>query len=435
MTNNTVNPNGEPQPDPGDLEQVNIDAVFYNADEPTFESQAVLEHIERQSRTSGNIQLYGDFDIRRVNYMRQYGLRFSFHNYTAYDIVVVDRLNLPVTIKPDKRHPEPPAVSGTFLIRKEMYFDNEEVAQRAYKNVLSLGKLQGREISNLLPELGKQLRWNQYGRCLALEYSLSQEEIQAGDGRLYHLPTDTVISFLSAVDTIRHPCSPEFTQDLNHAYLPNYSLGEKDVRVVYRYISADVKAPPKYLRLGKFIFMLEPETGEPARLGRDVRGKDKSLVEVELTEYIEVLYPAHHDATRKGVKGWRCHRMTLVQARESGEIFDTLEDARNPIQAAEREKQRHKDDIATASARHAEEKRALELKLLGEQDETRKLRDTVEGLRRAREVQLEKIREANEQATYRRKLSAENIKLIATLATAAVTLGGLYAKYKSSTTT
>lgn len=432
MTNSIVNPLGEPKPTTGDLNRVTYTPDFYAEEEAVYEQRLLTQQIEAQSRLGGSLVFYEPNGIRHANYERRYNLRFSFHNYTPSDIVVVDRMGLPVTIPPHRLTSENPKYRGTFLIRKELYFDNQDVAHQAYRNVLSLGKLQGKELSEILPYLGAPSKWGFYGRCLAIEYCLTADDIRAGDGRLYHLPSDIVVSFLSAANTIRHPCSPEYVQDLNNAYLPNYSVGLKDIRMVYRYINADVKAPPKYLRLGKFIFMLEPETGEPARLGLEPRGKDKALTEVELTEYIEVIYPAHLDATRKDVKGWRCHRMTMEQARESGEIFDTQEDARNPIQAAERERQKHKDDLAAQAAKHADTVRNLEAKINSKEEDEQRHKRTIEELRRARDLELERIREANERATHRRRLSSENIKLLATLATAGVTIGSLYLKYLST---
>jgi hypothetical protein len=56
----------------------------------------------------------------------------------------------------------------------------------------------------------------------------------------------------------------------------------------------------------------------------------------------------------------------------------------------------------------------------------------MDDLRRARDIEIERIREENEKATHKRRISSENIKLITVLATAVVTLAGLYLKYSST---
>lgn len=428
MSINTANPNGKPKSYLGDLDRIEVGVDYLNADEATYTQQLIAEYCEKQSRTPASMRMHRELDDRKIDYQRQYGLRFSFHNYTNTAIVVVDRLGLPVTIQPEKRRPE---VDGVVIIRKEMYFDTAQVSQQTYRNVQSLGKLHGAELSRMMPELGREVIGHRFGRCLVLEYTIPEEEIRDGDGRLYHLPTDFVLSLLSAADTIRHPCSPEYSQNYE-PFIPNFPDGALDVRVAYRYVSADVKALPKYVRVGCHVFMLQPERQEAAKLTSVPVGKDKTPTEVELADYIELIYPAHLDATREGVKGYRCHRVSLEQAKDLLGLYDTLEDARNPIQAAEREKKQHKDELAALVAKHAEQLRSLQEKITGQDDDIRRHKLTNDDLRRARDLEIERLREANERSTHKRRIGSENIKLITGVVTAAVTLAGLYVKYKSS---
>jgi hypothetical protein len=431
MSTSTVNPKGEPESYLGDLDKISVGASYYAGDEGTHTEKLIKEYLEQQSRTPAHHRVFFELDDRWIDYQRQYGLRYSFHNYTNTDIVVVDRLGLPVTITPERRKPE---TAGVFVIRKEMYFDNAKVSHQAYRNVQSLGRLHGAELTRLMPELGREVIGHRFGRCLCLEYSITEAEITAGDGRLYHLPTDMVVSFLSAGETIRHPSSPEYSQ--NYApFIPNFPDGTLDVRVAYRYVSADVKALPKYVRVGSNVFMLQPERREPAKLVTMPIGKDKTLTDVEMSEYIELIYPAHLDATREGVRGYRCQRVTLAEAKDQLDVYDTLEDAKNPIQVTEREKKQHKDELASQAAKHAEQLRGLQEKLVEKEDDNRRHKRTIDDLREARDLEIERMREENERASHKRKLGTENIKLITGIATAAVTLAGLYLKYKSGKST
>jgi hypothetical protein len=428
MTSSTVFPKGEPLVAIGDLDLVEAQAEYYTADEATHTLASITEYCECQSRAHHSVMnVFGQMDDRKIDYMRQYGLRFSFHNYTGLDVVVVDRLGLPVTIKPESRKN---ARMNVFLIRKEMYFDSDVIAKQAYLNVKSLGKTHGAELTKILPALGQDIAGHRFGRCISLEYEISEEDIRNGDGRLYHLPTDMVVSFMSATDTIRHPCSPEFVQDYQREFVPNFPTGVLDVRTVFRYISANPKATPKYLRVGEHVFMLSPEKSEAAKLVTVYVGKDKVATEVEASEYLEMLYPAFMDAMRENVRGWRCHRVTIEQARESFGVYDTLEDAKNPIIVAEREKREHKEALAAKDAKHGEVVANLNEKIREMSADEKRLKATVDELRQNKEIELEKIRVRNERDAHHRRMGAENIKLITGIVTAAVTLAGLYVKFR-----
>jgi hypothetical protein len=428
MSSTTVFPDGPPENFLGDLKAIEADIDLYTGDEATHTQQLIREYIEQQSRTPAHLRTYFELDDRRVDYQRQYGLRYSFHNYTKTDIVIVDRLGLPVTIRPERRRPKQVDV---LIIRREMYFDNQEVSHGAARNVESLGTLQGSDLSKMLPMLALERNDHRFGRCVSLEYAITEEEISRGDGRLYHLPTDMVISFLSAAKTIHHPCSPEYVAE-QERYLPNYPKCQQDVRFTFRYVCADVKAKPKYLRMGVHVFMLQPEKDAPSKLGGVIQGKEKIEVQVDLSEYVEIIYPAWMDATREGVKGYRCHRVSIEQAREQLEIYDTLEDALNPIQTQEREKKQHKDEIAAQAAKFTERERILQEKNVTLEEDVRRNKITIDDLRRQRDVELERVREENERETHRRKMGAENIKLFVTVVTAAVTIAGIYAKLSST---
>lgn len=428
MTNSTQHPNGVPKPHLGDQSKIQIDAQYYTADEATYERQQLIQYLEHQSRSSGVLSTSHSFDNRKIDYHRQYGLRFSFHNYTNHDVVVIDRLGMPVTIRPERRNS---ANLGTFVIRREMYFDDEAVCHQTYRNILSLGQLNGHELSKLTPELGREIPGHRFGRNLSIEYIIKQDDIRAADGRMYHLPTDMVVSFLSAAQTIRHPCSPEHVLDWN-SFIANFPDGSLDVRVAIRYITNDIRAKPKWVRFGAQVFMLRPECREPAKLVQVAAGKEKQKQDVELATYVELIYPARLDANRSDVSGYRCLRLSLEDAQDQLGVYDTYDDARSPSLVHEREKLQHKNELQAQSSKAVERERVLLEKLEDRESELRKHRTTIEDLRRARDLEIERMREENERAAHRRKLSSENIKLLTVLATATVTLAGLYMKYKAS---
>lgn len=434
MNTTVVFPRAKPEYVLGDEFTLVADIDLYTADEAVYTQKLITEYCEQQSRAPAGLRTYFELDDRRIDYQRQYGLRYSFHNYTNTDIVIVDRLGLPVTIKPERRTP---AQRGVLIIRREMYFDNQDIAQRAYHNVQSLGSLQGADLSRIMPMLGLERPDHRFGRCLSLEYSITEEDIRKSDGRLYHLPTDMVVSFLTAADTIRHPCSPEYTQQQmqNDAkppqYAPNHPVGALDVRVAFRYVCPDSKASAKYLRIGAHVFMLHPEKDEPAKLVLAQQGKEKTEVPVEISEYVEMIYPAYMDATREGVKGYRIHRVSMDQARQMLDIYDTLDDARNPIMAGEREKRQHKEELATQAAKFLDKERSFQIEISTLNDDRRRDKLTIDELRRARDVEIERLRAQNEEQQHKRKMSTESIKLIAGLAAACATVAGVYLKIKS----
>lgn len=430
MTPTVIESLGAPQTYLGDLDRIEASAIYYSADERTFTRRQLHAYMERHSRTAGSIRTDYTLDKTYVDYKRQYGLRFSFHNYTNADIMIVDRLGLPVTIKPEKRKRDAPASAApALLIRREMYFDSQEVSFQTYANIQTLGKLHGAELTRMMPELGRHVPNGLYGRSVSLEYEITESEIRAGDGRLYHLPTDMVISYQSAAQTLRHPCSPEYFPQQD-PHIPNYPMGERDVHVSFRYINANPKAPAKYVRLANHVFALQPEWNEPARILTKPGIKDKPGVEEEMGEYIEMIYEARMDAIRDTAKGWRCLRLTLEEARTSYEIYDTADEARNPHIVAERKEQKHRDDIAKLETKHSDILHSHLITIANQEAQLRRREAQIDDLRRARDLELERIKEQNERASHTRRISSENIKLLTGVATAAVTIYGLWLKYR-----
>ncbi len=434
MSSTTIYPRGKPKTYLGDIDRIVANVEYYTSTEAAHKRKKISDFIDKQSRVPGAIgALYPPKD-RRVDYMRQYGLRYSFHNYTASDIVVVDRLGLPVTVRPEQRRPSERPMAPCVVILREMHFDDESVSLKAYANVQSQGKLHGAEITRMMPELGRRDPYHKFGRSISLEYTITEAEIRAADGRLYHLPTDVVVSFLSAADTLRHPCSPEYVQQQD-PYIPNYPTGARDVHVNFRYVNPNPQASPKYVRVANQVFALKPEYTEAAKLVLRYTGKDRDKpVEEEVTEFIEVLYPARLDASRDDVLGWRCHRVTLEEARSRFDVYDTLEDARNPIVVAERKEQQHKDTLAAQAAKAGDVQAVLQTKLEESDADNRRLKHLLDELRRARDLELERIRDRNEEQTHRRRLSAETIKMTAGILTAGLTVFGLWLKFQSSRT-
>lgn len=426
MVTTITDPKHKPLEHTGDLDLVDVQVEHYCGDAAVHERQKINDYCEKQSRKPGTLDFRFAFDDRKIDYQRQYGVRWSFHNYTNTDVIVIDRLGLPITLTPETRRYEGPA---GLIIRKEMYFDTLQVSLKAFKNVQSLGRLHGSELTKMMPELGREHRDYRYGRSLSLEYMILETDIREADGRLYHLPTDFVVSFLSAADTIRHPCSPEYVQ-MQENYISNHPTGQADLKMIFRYINMDPLATPLYLRIANKVFMLKPEHGEPAKLVARNVGKEKQTQEVELAEYVELLYPAKLDAVRPNVPGYRCTRVSVEDAKIRFGICDNLEDARNPLIVAERIEQQHKDAMQAQAAEAAKQLRQQQEKNAAQAEELRKHSLTIEELKRARDLEMEKLREKNEREAHRRKMVSENIKLISVIATTAAAIAGIYFKLK-----
>lgn len=403
----TVYPKQRPVGYIGDLSLVQADCEQYNTKENAYVSIKEKTYTAAQLHNPANVVFYSYRDDRSININRQFGTRFSYHNYTKHTLLIVDRLNLPVTIASERRYYDGPV---GLIIRKELYFDNADIAAQSYENVQRLGSLMGNELTKIMPFLSTNFRCNSYGRNISLEYFISEEDILNADGKLYHLPTDTVISFNNIDNTTKHPCSPEYNGPIG-LYVENYPMGEEDVGMVFRYVSNDPTAIPKYIRVANKIFRIKPQLENPAKLTAVVT-KDKKVELIEATEYIECLYPTKVDALSGDTKGYRCNRITLSEAREKYGIFDTLEEATIPLLSVEKAEAKLRDriehletDYKNLSRESKERISILELQIKRKEIEN-------EELKKSNHAETENIKEKREEQSHKRKLNFEFVKFL-----------------------
>ena len=389
----------------GDLDLVDVEAEFYSADEKTYRDEKE-QKVYRQSNIGAVFPPINTFDDRSVFFKRQYGIRFSYHNYSNRDIIVVDRLNLPVTIEPETRYREGPPV---VIIRKELFFDTQEIAFKAYANVVTCNTLHGSEITKLLPHLGKSIQHTLFGRCISLEYIIPFSDIMDADGEVYHIPTDTLISILPIAQTSKHPASPEFVES-KVKYPSTYPSTDGDVGIIFRYITDKPNAHYKYVRMGSKVFKLKPQLANPAKTV-EVIVKDKVELK-EATEYIECLYPTKVDALRPDTKGYRCNRISLNDAKEKYGIFDTIEEANAPVIAVEKMEQRLRDKIEQLEFDLKQQQREHKDKVRQMENDLKSKQADFDELKRANQEKLERQKILNEENSHQRKSSFEFFKFL-----------------------
>ena len=391
----------------GDLDLLDADVEFYNADEKTYRDNKAQQGKYRHTQHGVLFPVITSADDRSIFHKRQFGTRFSFHNYSNHDILIIDRINLPVTITPDANYIEGPP---RLIIRKELYFDTQEIATKAYQNVASFSTIHGNELTKILPHLGKQIQHSLFGRCIALEYTVLFSEIVQADGELFHIPTDTLLSILPIQQTNKHPASPEYVNS-KLQYPSTYPSTENDVGVIFRYISNCAKATPKYIRVGNKVFKILPQSFNPAKL-MEVTLKDRSVVLEEASEYIECLYPTKIDALRNTTTGYRCNRLSLNEAKEKYGIFDSLEEANAPLLAIEKAEQRLRDKIEQLELDQKQLQREHRDKLRNLENEIKAKQSDYDDLKKSKQAQTEKQKDLNDQAAHQRKSHFEFFKFI-----------------------
>ena len=411
----------------GDLDLLDAAVEYYVEDEHT--NQSIKSNKYSGIRTINGVIFPGikSEDDRSEFRNRQFGTRFSYHNYSNRDVLVVDRSNLIVTIKPERTYFDEP---HKLIIRKEYHFETQAVASQAYQNVGALNTLHGNELTKMLPHLGTEPPYCMKGRCISVEYVVLLSDIENADGELFHLPTDTLISLLSVKETNKHPASPEYI-DSKIQYPSCYPATDNDVGIIFRYITDNTKALPKYLRICNKVFKLEPQHFNPAKL-MDVTLKDKTTELRTASEYIECLYPTKIDALRSKTKGYRCNRISLSDAKEKYGIFDTIEEANAPLANVEKVEQRLRDKIEQLELDQKQQQREHKDKLRHVENDLRAKQSEFDDLKRSKQAQTEKQKEMNEQASYQRKNHFEFFKFILGTVTAMLAIVPILLKLKQS---
>lgn len=391
----------------GDLDLLDAEIEFYNTDEKTHRDNKEQQGKYRQTQHGVLFPVITSIDDRSVFYKRQYGTRTSYHNYSSHDILIIDRLNLPVTIVPDNTYIDGPQ---KLIIRKELYFDSQEIATKAYQNVSAFNAVQGNELLKLIPHLGKQIQHTLFGRCISLEYIIMLSDIERADGELFHIPTDTLVSILDIKLTNKHPASPEYVSSKLH-YPDCYPSTENDVGIIFRYITDDNNALAKYIRVGNKVFKLMPQFLNPAKL-MEVLAKDKTTELKVASEYIECFYPTKIDALRSETTGYRCNRISLQEAKEKYGIFDSIEEANAPLLIIEKAEQRLRDRIEQLELDQKHQQREHRDKLRQAENDLRAKQAEFDELKKSKQAQTEKQKDVNEHASYQRKSHFEFFKFI-----------------------
>ena len=423
----TVYPSSEPISYVGDLDLIEANCELYGDSEIAYVRDKTNRYILSQLHTVGTPFYNSTRDNRSIAVNRQYGVRFSYHNYTRQNIIVMDRMNLPVTIFPDKRYNND---IPRIIIRKEMYFDNPQVCLQAYENAQKLGTLCGNELIKIMPLLFKDNSTTTLGRNISIEYTITEQELIDADWRLYHLPTDTLISFNSVDESLKHPCSPEYVRKIG-TYLPNYPTEEDDVTLVFRYVNNDPKATPKYIRVANKVFTIKPQMENPAKLVA-VTTKNNTSELLEVYSYLECMYPAKVDATRENVRGYRCNRMTLHEAREKHDIYDTLEEALMPMLTAERAEKKLLDKIEILDAENKALHKEHKEKIKELEATIRRKEIEADELKKSNHKEMEAIKEKREEQGHGRKLGFEFVKFLISIVASILALIPLFIKLKAA---
>ncbi len=403
----------------GELD-IDADIQFYNNVAHLSENDATrlyLQRLENQNRlfvTSGKTKpiLSGTFDDRSIDYKRQYGTRFSVHNYTLKPIVVIDRIGLPVVIEPELRTSglERPCV----LIRKEMHFDSDDICKRVHDTITELGTLHCPELKELQPILMRPGSRGRFGRKVGMEYIIGESDLENPEQAVFHYKTDLVIAYYQPGNLPMHPQSAQRIPSLDMD-VPGYPQGEQDVTVRMRYVSNNPRANAKYIRIANKTFQLNPQIEDPAKLVA-VRGRDKKSKEMEYREeleYVEFLYPACIDTNDPRVKGHRCVRLTLEEAKLYHGVFDTLAEANASTETYENRIRlaREKADLQELEYRRRENEHKERVASLEKQ---------LNDLKQEQHIRVEQLKERRETNLHEQKVRIEHVKFGIGIATAIV---------------
>lgn len=419
----TVTPRRAPQVLLGDLEVIQPELTFYSKIAHVHELEQTRKYIDRlvSQRASvvhglKNIELLPALDNRNVQYRRQYGSRITYHNYTNRGMVFMDRTGIPVTIEPEVRKSglECPCV----IIRKELHFDNDIVATDAFDGIRDMAPVQCPELKRIQPMLITERGIHTYGRKIALEYVISEEEIDNGKQSVYHLKTDTLIYIKGTSEPPIHPFSAQYVAPVS-VDLEHYPKGERDTEMVFRYVSPDPNASPKFIRVANKTLAIYPEIDCPVKSvavrSRDKKGNVEATIDV--AEYIEILYPTSAETGNPNSVGFRCTRLTVEDAQNYYGIFDSELEAAKASETYEARIKLAKERADMSELEHKQ--KMLELK-----DKVRNLEaDLALRTRQLEQMKMdggayaEKIKERRETTAHRQKMHTEYFKFGATITT------------------
>ena len=385
--------------------------------------------------------LSGVNDLRTGHYKRQLGTRLTYYNYTEGPIVVYERSGIPMLLNPDTRrsgYGEPCVV-----IRKEILFDDKEVAERTLKAIRSLGDIASADMRQVRNHLAAELRLiGIYGYRLELEYAITARDLQKNGGAVYHHKTDVVVSILDLRETPKHPGSSEVVNlGALRSIVPNL---EDDVNVVVRYIDQDPHARPLYLCVAGKVLELIPQQAYPTKL-LEVASKNKrpDATDVEAGAYVEFIHTAKVDGGARGEIVYS--RVSVDEAKASYGLFESRGDAINSKASMEATIRQQKQIIdgqeAAFKDRLADAQRVQRDQLLALQDKLREREQQLEAkaveiqdMRRNRAAEAEEIKERREGQVHKQKMTFETVKFVISIATLLLGMIPLILKLKQKPT-
>lgn len=436
MTTFNVTPRMVPAIMVGELEVTDPTVFFYGKEDALHDEDERREFIRNYGAQPAR-PLYDGAPTRVIDdcpsnrYKRQYSQRLTFLNYTNTTLTVIDRLGMPMIVEPDFRRPTQ-KTEAHVVIRRELFFTGAAEAERTTMALFSSQPLHGRDLQKIHAALkrdGKKSRSN--GFVIYMDYEVLETDLEAANGCIYHHKTDVILSTLAPDDTPRHPASSEFVET-NSELFALRPLGQDDLSLLLRYVSADPEAKPKYMRFANKVFKLSPEPNHASKLMSVVTRKGGSVQLEEHAEYIEFVYPSRLDTDDPKDTGVRCTRIPLDEAKVLYGIFDNAHDVIEPHDALESVNRRLKDakdglevELKRQKTAHAEELQIAK----------RTYDETIAEIKREKDIQAERLKTQREIQAHKQKMDFETAKFAINVITIVVGMIPLILKLKSSTST
>lgn len=370
---------------------------------------------------------------------KQYGVRWSFKNMSRSEITITDRLGVPITLSSDLGNSDSPQKPYLEICRSSMFAD-EKITQQTLANIQKLGTIQGADINGFIKSMSGNI-YSGYYRCVSIKYLIPVEDIMHHDGKMYHVPSDLLISLKSIEDTPKHPYSAQNTYT-GPMKFSNFEPNVLDLNLAFRYFTNETNATPKYIKVANKVFKLYPQKHNPEKLLKVVAPKDKSNILESSREYIEVIYPTSVETGNHESKSFRVNRISLVQAREKYHIFDTYDEACVQDIVIERAEQKLKDKIEQLEIEKRIQEREFRDKIKEtEREYSEKIRKleteseqkniAYDELKKSNNIELEKIKEMREEKAHERKSDFEFLKFLTGILASMLALVPLVLKLKA----
>ena len=353
-------------------------------------------------------------DRREHGVFRQYYQTHYYINYTNRPIVVVDRAGLPVPVLPDLRKHQ--FGSPGMVIRKELVFDDDQTAQRAFNELVRFKSIQCSEL-NKLKALLLENRCTIDGKVIWMEYFLPEHDIDSTPLGIYHIKTDTLIYRQDLGYPISHPFSGQ-NVGTNFKSGEIYADASKDAQVSVRYVNHHEDAKPLYIQVMNQTLVLYPQAYQQSKLVSRC-GKDGTMSKddaVQLDTYIEMYLPHARDGLE--VEYFRCIRVSVEDAKLFYGVCDTAVEAAEATQIREQKIKLLKeqlDDTNRTNKRQAEEHARDLSKEKGKYDilerKYQELQIDHDRLKKDKSDKLESIKNQRDEKLQSAKATSEYVKL------------------------